>query len=171
VYETTLTIIGWMGTDVTLERAGKHSVATFRLATTPDRWRRGEWVKGPTSWYRVKAWRALAEHAASSLHRGDPVVVHGRLSANLWEREDGVSVTTYEVVATSIGHDLTFGESVFTRAAASRREEGAGARSGATSEASAEGRSRAGSGAGSGTSAAADSGAGAGAGEKSPHAA
>ena len=51
---------------------------------------------------------------ADSLHSGDPVVVHGRLVADVWER-DGKPQTSFEVVATSVGHDLSHGTSVFTR--------------------------------------------------------
>ena len=113
--ETIVTITGWLGSDVTLQRAGEHSVATFRVGSTPRRFRDGGWVDGKTTWFQVKAWRRAAEHAAVSLRRGDPVIVQGRLSVELWEREDGVSVSRHVVVATSLGHDLTHGTSSFSR--------------------------------------------------------
>ena len=115
--ETTLTITGWLGGDVSMSTAGEHPVATFRVGSTPRRFRDGRWVAGDTTWYRVKAWRRLAEHVAASLRRGDPVVGHGRLTAHLWRRPDGVAVTRYEVVATSVGHDLAHGRSSFSRPA------------------------------------------------------
>ena len=115
MFETHITLTGWIGGDVTLrEVAGGRAVASFRLACTPTRYRDGEWVKGTTSWHTVKAWNRLARHVAASLGNGDPVVVHGRLVADVWER-DGKPQTSFEVVASSVGHDLTHGTATFTR--------------------------------------------------------
>ena len=116
--ETLVTITGWTGTDVTLrDVAGGQQVATFRMATRVRRWREGEWVDGPTTWHTVKAWNALARHVAESLSSGQPVLVHGRLVADTWTREDGSTTTSYAVVATSVGHDLAHGTTVLTRPA------------------------------------------------------
>jgi single-strand DNA-binding protein len=113
--DTQITLTGWIGGDVTLrEVAGGRAVVSFRLACTPTRYRDGEWVKGTTSWHTVKAWNRLARHVAASLHNGDPVVVHGRLVADVWER-DGKPQTSFEVVASSVGHDLTHGTATFSR--------------------------------------------------------
>ena len=115
--ETTVTLQGWLGSDVTLRRAGDVPVAGFRIACTPRRYSRrtGSWEDSPTQWYTVSAWRGLADNCASSLRRGDPVVVHGRLNASVWVNAQGVEVTTFEVEATMVGHDLSRGTSEFTR--------------------------------------------------------
>jgi single-strand DNA-binding protein len=113
--DTQITLTGWLGGDVTLRELGDgRAVATFRMACTPARYRDGEWVKGTTSWHTVKAWNRLGRHVASSLASGDPVVVHGRLVADVWER-DGKPQTSFEVVATTVGHDLAQGTARFTR--------------------------------------------------------
>jgi single-strand DNA-binding protein len=113
--DTKITLTGRIGGEVTLREVaeGRH-VASFRVACTPSRYRDGEWVKGTTSWHTVKAWNRLARHVAASLRNGDPVVVHGRLVADLWER-DGKPQTSYEVVATAVGHDLSHGTTTFTK--------------------------------------------------------
>ena len=114
--ETQVTFRGWIGTDVTVrDVAGGQQVATFRVATTPRRMRDGEWVDGPTTWHTVKAWNVLARHVAESLGAGEPVLVHGKLVADTWTREDGTAMTSYAVVASSVGHDLVHGTSVFRR--------------------------------------------------------
>ena len=114
--DTQVTFSGWLGSDVTLrDVAGGQQVATFRVATTPRRYRDGEWVDGPTTWHTVKAWNRLARHVAESLHSAEPVLVHGKLVADTWTRPDGTTTTTYAVVASSVGHDLTYGTSSFTR--------------------------------------------------------
>lgn len=115
--ETTISLQGWLGSDVTVRRAGDVPVAGFRVACTPRRFNRktGSWEDGPTQWYSVNAWRGLADTCATSLRRGDPVVVHGRLSVSVWTNTDGAEVTSLEVDATMIGHDLSRGTTAFTR--------------------------------------------------------
>lgn len=114
--ETYITFAGWVGSAPELRTvAGGQQVASFRVGSTPRRFRDGEWVNGPTAWHQVKAWRRLGVHVAASLTTGDPVVVHGRLVADVWEKEDGTVVTQYVVVATTVGHDLSQGTARFER--------------------------------------------------------
>jgi single-strand DNA-binding protein len=126
--ETVVTLSGWLGADVTLRQASGVQVATFRLASTPRRYQRrtDSWEDGDTQWYTVNAWRSLGENCAESLRRGDPVTVHGRLTAHTWTSKAGVEVTTFEIEATAVGHDLNRGTSQFRRrkpAAATRNHE------------------------------------------------
>lgn len=115
--ETTVTLQGNVGGDVVLRQAGDQVVANFRIACTPRRLQRrtGEWVDGETQWYSVSAWRHLGEHCSRSLRRGDPVVVHGRLSQRSYINKSNVEVTALEIEAWLVGHDLGKGVSVFTR--------------------------------------------------------
>ena len=115
--ETMVTLQGNVGGDVVLRQAGDQPVANFRIACTPRRFQRrtGEWVDGETQWYSVSAWRHLGEHCSRSLRRGDPVVVQGRLSQRTYINKSGVEVTSLEVEALIVGHDLGKGVSMFTR--------------------------------------------------------
>lgn len=116
--ETMVTLTGWLGSDVTVRRAGDVEVAEFRVGATPRRYQRqnDSWVDGDTQWFTVKAWRRLGEHCARSLHSGDPVVVHGRLTATTWTNSAGIGVTSFDVDALFVGHDLSKGTAVFTKA-------------------------------------------------------
>jgi single-strand DNA-binding protein len=121
--DTYLTVRGWVGGDVELARVRDDiGVATFRVGCTPRRRRDDGWEDGPTTWYTVKAWRGLADHVAASVRQGQPVLVHGRLEADVWTREDGGTVVRYVLVAVSVGHDLALGTSTFTRAGAAGEE-------------------------------------------------
>ncbi|QIG42133.1 single-stranded DNA-binding protein [Nocardioides anomalus] len=114
--ETHVTLQGNLGGDVRFHDTAKGAVASFRVGTTP-RWpdrTTGAWVDGDTTWYTVTAWRALARNCAASLHKGDPVVVHGRLTGREWSNAQG-SGTTLEVDATFVGHDLNRGTGTFAR--------------------------------------------------------
>lgn len=114
--DTYITFSGWVGTAPELrELPGGQQVASFRVASTPRRLRDGQWEDGPTTWHQVKAWRRLAGHAAESLRTGDPVLVHGRLVADVWKKPDGSLSTQLVVVASSVGHDLNHGTSAFSK--------------------------------------------------------
>jgi single-strand DNA-binding protein len=115
--DTQITLQGWLGSDVTVRRATDVPVGSFRLACTPRRFNRRtqNWSDGATQWYTVTVWRALADNCAASLRRGDPVVVHGRLELRTYVNAHDVEVSSLEVEATHVGHDLSRGTSQFTR--------------------------------------------------------
>ncbi|HEX5562506.1 MAG TPA: single-stranded DNA-binding protein [Nocardioidaceae bacterium] len=122
--EASVTFQGWVGNDIVHRDTARGSVAHFRVGSTPRiRKSTGEWVDGPTSWFSVTCWRALADHVRDSLHKGEPVLVHGRLRTDVWERADGQSSVTYVVEATYVGHDLSRGTASFVRVARPERGE------------------------------------------------
>ena len=118
VNDTTVTLQGWVGSDVVLRQGGEVAVASFRVGCTPRRRQKGtgEWVDGDTQWYSVSAWRWLGENCARSLRKGDPVVVHGRLTARSYVTKAGVEAVGFDVDALLVGHDLSRGTSAFTKA-------------------------------------------------------
>ena len=115
--DTMVTLQGYVGGDVRLRPAAGTFVAGFRVACTPRRFQRSsaEWVDGTTQWYTVNAWRALAEHCDRSLRRGDPVIVHGRLQQRSYVNKSGLEVTTLEIDAVLVGHDLNRGVTQFRK--------------------------------------------------------
>lgn len=115
--DTTITFCGWVGSEVTLvENAGGVQIASFRVGSTPRRLRAGRWEDGETVWHSVKAFRSLAVHCDASLQVGDPVTVTGRLTADVWKKDDGTVSVKHVVTASAVGHDLNRGTAVFTRA-------------------------------------------------------
>lgn len=92
-------------------------VAEIRVGSTPRRLDRetGEWRELPTTYYTVKCWRRLAINAASSLHKGNMVMVRGRFSVHNWIDSEQRPRMTIEVEADSLGHDLAYGWSHFLR--------------------------------------------------------
>lgn len=116
--DSTITVRGWLGADVVQRDAAGVPVASFRLACTPRKYNRrtDSWSDGDTQWYTVSCWRGLAENCAQSLRRGDPVVVHGRLEMRPYVNSNDVEVVSFEIDAIHVGHDLSRGTSVFTRA-------------------------------------------------------
>jgi single-strand DNA-binding protein len=115
--EATVTITGNVATQPenrSTERGDP--MVRFRLACTPRRHDRGSdsFVDLETSFVTVVCFRSLAENVFTSIGKGDPVVVCGRL--RVLERErDGRPTLTVQVDALAIGHDLNRGTTTFTR--------------------------------------------------------
>jgi single-strand DNA-binding protein len=107
--ETQITVVGnvaWTPNHKVL--ASGAVVTDFRMAHTPRRLDKGsgEWRDLETIWYGVTCWRGLADNVAQSVHKGDRVIVTGRLSQRSYEK-DGEKRTVLEIDASSIGFDLS----------------------------------------------------------------
>ncbi|AUG80038.1 hypothetical protein CFP65_5330 [Kitasatospora sp. MMS16-BH015] len=122
--ETSVTMVGNVASGVSYKQtpAGV-PVANFRMATTERRFDRsaGDWIDGETIWVTVVAWRWLATNVVSSLNKGDPVVVSGRLRVREWGEEEKKH-TAIEIDARVVGHDLGRGTSAFRWAVQARPE-------------------------------------------------
>lgn len=107
---------GYVGGDVEFRTVKEeYTFASFRLACTPRQWRGGEWVDAETTWIVVSCSRGLAENVRSSIGKGDPVVVAGKLRTDRWTDGQGGSHERLVIEALSVGHDLSRGTSVFRR--------------------------------------------------------
>ena len=109
MYETNVTVVGRLATDVDWSRRGDGPVvANFRVASTERRYDRatGGWVDGEKLFLDVRCWRRLAENAAASLVKGDPVVVTGKLYSRNYEHE-GQRRTAVTVEAQNVAADLS----------------------------------------------------------------
>jgi single-strand DNA-binding protein len=105
--DTHVTIVGNLTDDpeVTFTPNGA-PVCNFRVAVTA-RIKDGEgWRDGDTSFYRITAWRQLAERIGDSLAKGHRVIVTGQLRARSWETPEGDKRTVVEVQAEEVGPSL-----------------------------------------------------------------
>ena len=89
---------------------------TFRVASNVRRvnFKTGEYVDAGTNFVNVTAFRALGINLANSLKKGEPVIVYGRMRINQWVNGEK-SGTTVEIDAYNVGHDLTWGQTKFTK--------------------------------------------------------
>lgn len=116
--ESYVTVIGNLTADPVLRttKNGK-PFATFRMASTPRRWdgREQAYVDGGTNFVSVVTFNSLAANVVASLSKGQPAIVHGRLRVNTWSNAEGHSSASVEIDASHVGHDLTWGQSLFTK--------------------------------------------------------
>lgn len=121
---TSITVVGTIATEPKLiTPVSGTTLCSFRLASDERRYdkEKKEWIEGNTNWFGVVAFRTIATHAHESFHKGDRVIVSGRLRMRSWEKEDrrGISV---EIEADAIGHDVRWGVSKFEKRVGARNE-------------------------------------------------
>ncbi|WP_354260285.1 single-stranded DNA-binding protein [Agrococcus sp. UYP10] len=106
--EDVITVVGRLGGDPMLKSVHGDRVAEFRLSSKPRRKEGETWVDGPPNWYSVEAWGDFAQHVATSLRKGDLVVVLGKLKVEQWESGERRG-TSVKIRADHIGHTLRAG--------------------------------------------------------------
>jgi single-strand DNA-binding protein len=89
--------------------------ASFSLACTPSRYREGEWKDDGTLWVRVSCFGQLANSVKASFAKGQPVFAAGKLRVRKWKDQENHERETLEMTASAVGHDLTFGTTVFSK--------------------------------------------------------
>ena len=113
-----VTLVGFVAQDPNIRTTATGKQLTkVRVGTTP-RYRddeSGQWRDGETSYYDVKCWNRLAEHARLSLRKGEPVVVKGKFRIGNYEDKDGRTRISVEITADTLGHDLTRGVAAYSR--------------------------------------------------------
>ena len=111
--EALVQMTGHVGTEVDIR--GNGSVTAFRLACTPRvRGKDGEYSDGNTTWIDVTCFRSLAAHVATSVRKGDPVIVIGKLRTSVWIK-DGQTRERLGLEAETVGHDLSRGTAAFRK--------------------------------------------------------
>lgn len=91
-------------------------ITSFRLASSERRYDHNQkrWLDGETNWYTITMVKQLAVNVHASVNKGDRVIVRGNLRIRDWDNGERAG-TSVEVEADAIGHDLSWGTSVFTR--------------------------------------------------------
>jgi single-strand DNA-binding protein len=98
-------------------------ITSFRLASSKRRFDRSKnaWIDGETNWFTVTCFRQLAINTAASVSKGDRICTTGRLKVRDWDNGERTG-TSVEIEAEVLGHDLSWGNSVFTRTVLVREE-------------------------------------------------
>lgn len=76
------------------------AVASITLAV--NRGRKDQNGEYPTDWIDVVLWGKTAEHVSRWFHKGDMMIVRGRLESRDWEDKNGNKRRSWEVQAESV---------------------------------------------------------------------
>jgi single-strand DNA-binding protein len=116
VNDTIVTVVGNVVDSPRRANAATGPVTNFRMASTARRYdsRTEQFVDAGTFWVDVECWNDLAGNVASSICKGDPVIVHGTLTTHSWESDQGAR-SKPRIKASAIGPNLKKGRSMFTR--------------------------------------------------------
>ena len=92
------------------------TITSFRLASSVRKFDRSQnkWIDGETNWFTITSFRQLAVNSSSSVNKGERILVSGKLRIRDWDNGERTG-TSVEIEADSIGHDLSWGTSGFTR--------------------------------------------------------
>ena len=109
--DTPLTIVGNLVADPELRYtpAGA-AVCNGRVASTPRVFNKqtNQWEDGEGLFLGFNIWRQAAENVASTLKKGDRVIVVGTLQQRSYETREGERRTTYEIKADEVGPSLKY---------------------------------------------------------------
>jgi single-strand DNA-binding protein len=105
-----VTIVGNLGGDPEMRYTASGVPVTKFSVATNRRWTSADGNPGEeTTWFRVSAWRGLAETCNQYLSKGRQVLVEGRLAPDketggprVWTGNDGVARASYEVLALDV---------------------------------------------------------------------
>jgi single-strand DNA-binding protein len=105
-----VTIIGNLGRDPEMRYTSDGTPVTNFSVATNRKWNNPDGSQGEeTVWFRVTAWRRLAEVCNQYLQKGKQVYIEGRLrpdpatgAPRMWTGNDGVTRASFEVTAAMI---------------------------------------------------------------------
>ena len=120
----TVTIVGRAGTNPMVSASPKGDRVTFRVISTERRFdeARQDWVDGDEYGVSVVCWRGLASAVLTTVRKGDPIVVIGRISTRRYEKNGSVEYFT-DVKGDFVGLDVAKLGSRFSRSTFESRDQ------------------------------------------------
>lgn len=111
-FDNSLTIVGNVVRDVELRYTpGGAAVCNLTVAWN----RKQKDGNDEVSFFDVTCWQSLAENVAGSVHKGDRVVVYGRLDQRSWEGKEGERRSKVEIVADEVAPSLRWATATVER--------------------------------------------------------
>ena len=107
MFETPMTVVGRIVTDLRRRVVGDQEVISFRVASNSRR-RTGEgsWEPGNSLYITVNCWGRLITGVGAALYKGAPVIVAGIVHTSEYEDKDGIKRSSLEMRANAVGPDL-----------------------------------------------------------------
>ena len=113
--DNTVTLSGNLTKDPELRyTTSGRGVASAGMAVNRRYQVNGEWQE-EVSFFNLVAWSEIGEHLAASTHKGDRILVTGRLTQRSYEDREGNSRSVTEVVVEDAGPSLKWAECTVER--------------------------------------------------------
>lgn len=127
--EVPVTIVGNVTGDPTLDKGPSGApYSRFSVAQTPRRkGANGEYEDEETMFFRCTAFGSTGENVAASLHKGDRVLVVGRMKTSSYQK-DGENRTSMEVMVDHVGPELKWAQVTGLQKATGGGQRGGGQR-------------------------------------------
>jgi single-strand DNA-binding protein len=108
MFETPMTAVGRIITDLRRRVVGDQEVISFRMAcNSRRRTADGAWEPGSTLYITVNCWGRLVTGVGAGLYKGAPVIATGTVHTSEYEDKDGIKRSSLEMRATAVGPDLS----------------------------------------------------------------
>ncbi len=108
MFETPLTVVGRIITDLRRRVVAGQEVISFRVASNSRRrTAEGTWEPGSTLYITVNCWGKLVTGVGAGLYKGAPIVAVGTVHTSEYEDRDGVRRSSLEMRASAVGPDLS----------------------------------------------------------------
>ena len=130
MFETPMTVVGRIITDLRRRVVGDQEVISFRMASNSRRRTAdGTWEPGNTLYVTINCWGKLVTGVGAGLYKGAPVIAVGTVHTSEYEDKDGVRRSSLEMRASAVGPDLA--RAIVRIEQPQRRAEGAESEDGA----------------------------------------
>ncbi len=93
---------GRLGNDVELKYVTGENIACASFSIACDRNYKPKDGERQCDWIEIVAWRGLAEFAAKFFHKGDMMIVSGRLETRTYDDKNGIRRKSTKVIASEI---------------------------------------------------------------------
>lgn len=108
MFETPITVVGRIITDLRRRQVGDQEVISFRMASNSRRRAAdGNWEPGNTLYITVNCWGKLVTGVGAALGKGRAVIAVGQVYTSEYDDSNGVRRSSLEMRATSVGPDLS----------------------------------------------------------------
>ncbi|MFZ0835459.1 MAG: single-stranded DNA-binding protein [Mycobacterium sp.] len=108
MFETPITVVGRIITDLRRRQVGDQEVISFRMASNSRRrGADGTWEPGNTLYITVNCWGKLVTGVGAALGKGRAVIAVGHVYTSEYDDQNGVRRSSLEMRATSVGPDLS----------------------------------------------------------------
>lgn len=107
MFETPMTAVGRIITDLRRRVVGGQEVISFRMAcNSRRRTAEGTWEPGNTLYITVNCWGKLVTGVGAGLYKGASVIAVGTVHTSEYEDREGAKRSSLEMRATAVGPDL-----------------------------------------------------------------